>query len=71
MANNQETEIFIDVALDGSFKIDVQNGEGGSCTDLTAQIESSLGTVTDRQYKPEHDDRIRNVSVQQQNRIRQ
>jgi hypothetical protein len=48
------TTIVVDVAPDGSCRIDVQGVKGKTCLDITAQLEKALGgTAVKRTVKPE------------------
>ncbi len=47
-------EIKFTIAADGSVKTEVKGVKGGSCKDLTKQIEKALGAVTGSKNTPEH-----------------
>jgi hypothetical protein len=49
MAKKQELEI--QIANDGTVTINVQGAKGGSCLDLTKDLEESLGVVLNREKK--------------------
>ena len=49
MAEKQELEI--QISHDGKVIINVQGAKGGSCMDLTKDLEESLGVVLDRERK--------------------
>lgn len=46
-------ELIVTFDGDGNPSIEVINGDGKTCTDLTANIEKALGTVAKREFKPE------------------
>lgn len=52
MSEMQELEIAISPT--GEVKIEVKGVTGGACLDLTRDLEQKLGTVEDRQHKPEY-----------------
>ncbi len=52
------------VAPDGSLKIDAVGFSGSDCEKATEFLEKALGSVADRQRKPEYDHR-RTVSRKQ------
>ena len=43
----------IAISPTGEVKIEVKGVTGGACLDLTRDLEAKLGTVEDRQHKPE------------------
>ena len=47
------TELIVSFDDNGDPTIEVVNGDGKTCKDLTASIEKALGTVSDRKFKPE------------------
>jgi len=49
MAGKQELDI--QIAHDGTVTINVLNGKGKSCLDLTRDLEESLGSVLARETK--------------------
>lgn len=51
MSEMQELEIAISPT--GEVKIEVKGVTGSACLDLTRDLENKLGTVEDRQQKPE------------------
>ena len=48
------SEISITIDKDGNFNIEVLNGHGKSCQDLTRPFEEGLGVVSDKKFKPEY-----------------
>lgn len=46
-------EAVFEIDADGNFDIDVLNGDGKNCRQFTAELEQALGTVTNRELKPE------------------
>lgn len=50
---SKSLEAVIEVGEDGSFSLDVLNGDGKNCKQFTAELEKALGTVTNRELKPE------------------
>ncbi|PNW26673.1 UNVERIFIED_CONTAM: hypothetical protein BEN50_21605 [Euhalothece sp. KZN 001] len=53
MSRKQE-EVIITIDKDGNPKIEVEGGDGKTCVDLTKELESQLGTVDERKFKPEY-----------------
>jgi hypothetical protein len=49
MAKKQELEI--QIAQDGTVRINVHGAKGTSCLDLTKELEDSLGVVVNREKK--------------------
>ncbi len=47
-------EIILTVNLDGTSQIEVIGGDGKTCLDQTQALESALGTVKSRNFKPEY-----------------
>lgn len=58
-------EILLTVNFDGSSEIEVIGGNGKTCLEQTQALESALGTVEDRQLKPEY----RQTNTQNQTRL--
>ena len=48
---SKKQELDIQIAYDGTVTINVMDGKGKSCLDLTRDLEESLGSVLDRQAK--------------------
>jgi hypothetical protein len=48
MANEK---IIIEISPKGAVKIDVEGGSGKSCTNVTAFLETALGTSKNTEYK--------------------
>ena len=48
-----QQEIRVDIAPDGSVKIDAVGFAGPDCEQATAFLEQALGEATGRQHKPE------------------
>jgi hypothetical protein len=57
-------QIIITVTDDG-IKVETQGYSGSSCTDATKALEQALGTVQERQLKPEYYDIPHNVELQE------
>jgi hypothetical protein len=47
-------ELVIDIAPDGTVKLEVVGAKGSSCMDLTKDIENELGVVLAREKKAEY-----------------
>jgi Protein of unknown function (DUF2997) len=63
----KQTEILVSFDLDNNPVIEVIGGDGKTCTDLTKALETALGTVSTRDFKPEH----RQATAQATNQLRQ
>lgn len=50
----KNSELTITIDKDGNFNIEVLNGDGKSCQDLTRPFEEGLGVVSDKKFKPEY-----------------
>jgi len=48
---SKKQELDIQIAYDGTVTINVMDGKGKSCLDLTRDLEESLGVVLDRETK--------------------
>jgi hypothetical protein len=48
----KKQELDIQIARDGTVTVNVLDGKGKSCLDLTKDLEESLGVVLDREVKP-------------------
>ncbi|MDR0312974.1 MAG: DUF2997 domain-containing protein [Treponema sp.] len=48
----KKQELDIQIAYDGTVTINVLDGKGKTCLDLTKDLEESLGVVLDRETKP-------------------
>lgn len=44
----------IDIKKDGTISIEALGYEGNGCEQISAAFEEALGTVTDKEYKPEY-----------------
>lgn len=64
---SKETGIVVTITETGETLIEVINGDGKTCTDLTKALEQEIGEVTERKYKPEH----RQSSVHLHQRLQQ
>lgn len=53
----KEVRITAKLYKDGTVKIDVGGVQGKQCLELTEQLESALGKITDRTEKPEINER--------------
>lgn len=62
----KELEILLEIDENGDFNIEVFNGDGKNCTEATKKLESALGTVTDKKFKPEH----RQQTIQKSTKLR-
>lgn len=51
---NKSPEILVTFDEEGDPTIEVLNGDGKTCTELTSVIEDALGTVAKREFKAEH-----------------
>ncbi len=49
-----QAELQIVISPEGHIQIEVQGVQGNACMDLTRTLEEALGSVEDRQYKPEY-----------------
>ncbi len=47
-------EILFNIDKDGNITITVEGVSGGSCTDLTKELEEAFGIVLDQQYTSEY-----------------
>jgi hypothetical protein len=63
----KETGIVVTITETGETLIEVINGDGKTCTDLTQALEQEIGQVVDRKYKPEH----RNSNIRLHQRLQQ
>ena len=50
----KELEILLEVDENGDFNIEVFNGDGKNCVEATKKLETALGSVTDKKFKPEY-----------------
>ena len=66
---SQTPSIVVEIDEQGETTIEVLNGDGKTCTDLTHALEASIGAVADRKFKPEH--RQAQVSARTTQRLRQ
>jgi hypothetical protein len=48
-------EILVD--QEGKITFEVQGVKGGSCTELTRELQARMGVVTEQKLKPEHFER--------------
>lgn len=48
---SKKQELDIQIAYDGTVTLDVLDGKGKSCLDLTRELEESLGLVLNRETK--------------------
>ncbi len=51
---SKQPEILLTIDENGETVLEVINGDGKTCTSLTQALETAIGTVRDRQFKPEH-----------------
>ncbi len=61
-----QQQIHVDVAPDGSLRIDAVGFTGAGCEQATAFLEEALGEVTGKQRKPEYFRRQTTRSTQRQ-----
>ena len=52
MAKKEELEIHI--LKNGEVKVDIKGGQGKSCTNYIKLFEEILGSLRDKQFKPEY-----------------
>lgn len=64
----QPQRIIVSIGLLGETEIEVVGSTGKSCTALTLPLEQALGTVEEREFKPEY--RQDDVAINQQLRQR-
>lgn len=57
----------IDIKKDGSISIEALGYEGNECESISAAFEEALGTVTNKEYKPEYYAQAKNI---EQNHIK-
>lgn len=50
----QKDEFEVTIGPNGEITVEVKNGDGKSCLELTQFLEQALGEVTDRKLKPEY-----------------
>jgi hypothetical protein len=50
----KQPEILVTIDEEGETHIEVLNGNGKTCTGLTHELETAIGQVQERQFKPEH-----------------
>jgi len=60
---SKKQELDIQIAYDGTVTINVIDGKGKSCLDLTRDLEESLGVVLDRETKASFYEQEEPVSV--------
>jgi hypothetical protein len=51
---SKQPEILLTIDENGETQIEVLNVSGKSCTELTDALETAIGHVQQRQFKPEH-----------------
>jgi hypothetical protein len=59
-----DEKIIITVNADGTTKIEAEGFEGSSCNGATAPYEDALGSVIEREEKPEYYTTTRNTQQQ-------
>lgn len=59
-------EIFLTVNHDGSSQIEVVGGDAKTCLEQTQALEDALGTVENREFKPEY----RQINTQNQTQLK-
>lgn len=47
-------ELVIQIAPDGTVKLEVQGVSGSGCMDITRELENDIGKVLTREKKPEY-----------------
>ena len=60
---SQETLVF-SIKGNGDVKVEVKGVESKQCLDITKSIEDSLGTVLNREFKPEYYQSVKDVTLQ-------
>jgi len=60
---SKKQELDIQIAHDGTVTINVIDGKGKSCLDLTQDLEESLGIVLDRETKASFYDQEETESI--------
>ena len=64
----QERKVTLIIDENGAVQIDVEGVKGKTCTDLTADVEDALGTVTNRTKKAEFHQITSKEATHQQSR---
>ena len=60
---SQETLVF-SIKGNGDVKVEVKGVESKQCLDITKSIEDNLGTVLNREFKPEYYQSVKDVTLQ-------
>lgn len=50
----ENLEIILEIDKLGDFDLEVINGNGKNCLQASQKLESALGIVSDRKFKPEY-----------------
>lgn len=58
--------IILEVDEQGDFNLEVLDGDGKNCVQATQKLESALGTISERQFKPEY----RHLNQQNPNQLK-